>query len=122
MPLGRWRRWVRRRFILCVDETGDRKKGHTTDYAASAWRLVGSVPTSHRQRCPVPTVGARSASASAGARHARTTAGSTGWVKSSRLRTERVGESSPSGVRVSSKRPPDAVLVCRHAPRWLHPS
>jgi hypothetical protein len=43
MPLGRWRRWVRRRFILCVDETGDRKNGHTTDYAASQY--IGNLHT-----------------------------------------------------------------------------
>src|SRR5258706_4267431 len=24
-------------FILCLDETGDRKKGHTTDYAATQY-------------------------------------------------------------------------------------
>lgn len=30
-------------FILCVDETGDRKKGHTTDYAASQY--IGNLHT-----------------------------------------------------------------------------
>jgi SRSO17 transposase len=30
-------------FILCLDETGDRKKGHTTDYAASQY--IGNVHT-----------------------------------------------------------------------------
>src|SRR5262249_2639533 len=32
-----------RAFILCIDETGDRKKGHTTDYAASQY--IGNVGT-----------------------------------------------------------------------------
>ena len=36
------RRAVRERpFILCIDETGDRKKGKTTDYAASQY--IGNV-------------------------------------------------------------------------------
>jgi SRSO17 transposase len=30
-------------FILCIDETGDRKKGHTTDYAASQY--IGNLHT-----------------------------------------------------------------------------
>ena len=30
-------------FILCLDETGDRKKGHTTDYAASQY--IGNLHT-----------------------------------------------------------------------------
>jgi SRSO17 transposase len=30
-------------FILCLDETGDRKKGHTTDYAASQY--IGNLQT-----------------------------------------------------------------------------
>lgn len=32
-----------RPFILCIDETGDRKKGHTTDYAAHQY--IGNVHT-----------------------------------------------------------------------------
>src|SRR5258706_7589980 len=30
-------------FILCIDETGDRKKGHTTDYVASQY--IGNLHT-----------------------------------------------------------------------------
>lgn len=45
MPPGRWRScapaaWsssAPRCTVLCVDETGDKKKGHTTDYVASQY-------------------------------------------------------------------------------------
>ena len=41
-----------RPFILCIDETGDRKKGKTTDYAAHQY--IGNV------RIPWPTASSRS--------------------------------------------------------------
>src|SRR5215469_4181688 len=63
-----------------------------------AWRLAESETTTKCHCCRLPPVGA----CTARVRHSRMISGSTGRVKSCRLRTDRVVASISSGVRLSA--------------------